>query len=53
VSWQIIPTPLIELLDDPDPETSQWAMRAMLTMQKFDIAILEQAAMPQAPSSSQ
>jgi predicted 3-demethylubiquinone-9 3-methyltransferase (glyoxalase superfamily) len=50
VSWQIIPTRLIELLDDPDPETSQRAMRAMLDMQKIDIATLEQAAEPAAPS---
>ncbi len=53
VSWQVIPTRLIELLDDPDPETSQRAMRAILDMNKIDIATLEQAAMAQAPSSSQ
>jgi predicted 3-demethylubiquinone-9 3-methyltransferase (glyoxalase superfamily) len=53
VSWQIIPTRLIELLDDPDPQTSQRAMRAMLDMQKIDVATLEQATMPQTPSPSQ
>jgi predicted 3-demethylubiquinone-9 3-methyltransferase (glyoxalase superfamily) len=44
VSWQIIPTRLVELLDDPDPERSQRAMTAMLGMQKIDVAALEQAA---------
>ncbi|CAN5212519.1 VOC family protein [soil metagenome] len=44
VSWQIIPTRLIELLNDPDPEKSQRAMRAMLDMNKIDIATLQQAA---------
>ena len=44
VSWQIIPTRLTELLEDPDPETSQRVMRAMLTMRKIDIAALEEAA---------
>jgi predicted 3-demethylubiquinone-9 3-methyltransferase (glyoxalase superfamily) len=48
VSWQIVPTRLTELLDDPDPERSQRAMRAMLDMKKIDIATLEQAAMPAA-----
>lgn len=44
LSWQIVPTRLTELLDDPDPETSQRVMRAMLEMRKIDIAALEQAA---------
>ncbi len=46
VSWQIIPTRLEELLDDPDPERSERAMRAMLQMKKIEIATLEEAAMP-------
>ncbi len=45
VSWQIVPTRLMELLGDPDTERSQGAMRAMLEMKKIDIAALEQAAM--------
>jgi predicted 3-demethylubiquinone-9 3-methyltransferase (glyoxalase superfamily) len=44
VSWQIVPTRLTELLGDPDPETSERVMRAMLEMKKIDIATLEQAA---------
>jgi predicted 3-demethylubiquinone-9 3-methyltransferase (glyoxalase superfamily) len=44
VSWQVVPTRLTELLDDPDPETSQRVMSAMLQMKKIDIAALEDAA---------
>jgi predicted 3-demethylubiquinone-9 3-methyltransferase (glyoxalase superfamily) len=44
VSWQIIPTALNELLDDPDPGRSQRAMKAMLEMGKIDIAALRRAA---------
>lgn len=44
VSWQIVPARLTELVGDPDPETSQRVMRAMLEMRKIDIATLEQAA---------
>ncbi|HEX2042862.1 MAG TPA: VOC family protein [Acidimicrobiales bacterium] len=44
VSWQIIPTRLVELLDDPDPDRSQRAMTAMLGMKKIDVAALELAA---------
>ncbi|HWB70882.1 MAG TPA: VOC family protein [Egibacteraceae bacterium] len=44
VSWQIIPSRLTELLNDPDPGTSQRTMRAMLDMKKIDIAALERAA---------
>ena len=43
VSWQIIPTALDELVSDPDPERSQRAMKAMLTMSKIDIAELQRA----------
>ena len=50
VSWQIIPTRLTELLNDPDPERCQRAMSAMLDMKKIDITTLEQAAMAGAPS---
>jgi predicted 3-demethylubiquinone-9 3-methyltransferase (glyoxalase superfamily) len=44
LSWQIIPDRLIELLGDPDPGRSERAMKAMLQMQKIDIATLEHAA---------
>ena len=44
VSWQVVPSRLSELLADPDPETSQRVMGAMLQMGKIDIAALEDAA---------
>ncbi|MDQ4104344.1 MAG: VOC family protein [Actinomycetota bacterium] len=44
VSWQIIPTVLIDLLKDPDLEKSQRVMRAMLDMRKMDIEALERAS---------
>jgi predicted 3-demethylubiquinone-9 3-methyltransferase (glyoxalase superfamily) len=44
LSWQIIPGALGKLLGDPDPRRSSRAMKAMLQMDKIDIAALEQAA---------
>ena len=44
LSWQIIPTALMELLGDPDPARSQRVMKAMLQMKKIDVAALERAA---------
>jgi predicted 3-demethylubiquinone-9 3-methyltransferase (glyoxalase superfamily) len=43
VSWQIVPTVLGELLNDPDPVKSKRVMKAMLQMNKIDIAKLKQA----------
>jgi len=43
LSWQIIPTVLGEMLNDPDPQKSQSAMKAMLQMGKLDIKALQQA----------
>jgi predicted 3-demethylubiquinone-9 3-methyltransferase (glyoxalase superfamily) len=44
LSWQIIPSRLNELLGDPDPETSQRVMQAILQMRKIEIPKLEEAA---------
>jgi predicted 3-demethylubiquinone-9 3-methyltransferase (glyoxalase superfamily) len=44
LSWQIIPTALMELLGDPDPGRAGRAMQAMLGMRKIDIAALREAA---------
>ena len=44
LSWQIVPTRLPELLQDPDSEKANRAMKAMLQMKKLDIAELEKAA---------
>lgn len=43
VSWQIIPTALPELLNDPDPEKSNRVMKAMLGMGKIEIQGLRDA----------
>ena len=44
VSWQIVPTALIRLLQDPDAQKAQRVMKAMLQMNKIDIARLQQAS---------
>jgi len=43
VWWQVIPTALMELMGDPDPEKSQRVVQAMLQMSKIDIAGLKRA----------
>lgn len=44
VSWQIVPTVMVELLSSPDPEKSNRVMKAMLKMKKIDIETLKQAS---------
>ena len=44
VTWQIIPSALPELLNDPDPEKAQRVMQAMLQMKKIDVEGLRNAA---------
>jgi predicted 3-demethylubiquinone-9 3-methyltransferase (glyoxalase superfamily) len=43
VSWQIVPTVLIDMVSDPTSEKSRRAMAAVLQMKKIDIAKLERA----------
>src|SRR5712692_5896052 len=43
VSWQVVPTVLIELLQDKDPEKAKRVMAAMLKMKKIEIAALKRA----------
>ncbi len=43
VSWQIVPTTLGEMLQDPDAEKAERVMKAMLKMEKIDIQTLKQA----------
>ena len=43
LSWQIIPTALGRLLNDPDPAKSKRVMQAMLQMNKIDIEGLKRA----------
>lgn len=44
LSWQVVPTALPELLNQPDPDKGQAVMTAMLSMQKIDINALKAAA---------
>jgi predicted 3-demethylubiquinone-9 3-methyltransferase (glyoxalase superfamily) len=44
LSWQVTPEKLLELIQDPDPERSQRAMKAMMQMKKLDIGEIERAA---------
>ena len=43
LSWQINPTVLGEMLNDPDPRKSKRVLEAMLKMKKIDIAGLKKA----------
>lgn len=43
LSWQIVPSNLSQLLNNPDREKAKRAMNAMLQMKKLDIQALEQA----------
>lgn len=44
LSWQIVPTKLPELLNDPDPARAERVMKAMLGMRKIDVQGLVDAA---------
>lgn len=43
LSWQIVPTTLVEMLVDPDHARSERVMMALLKMTKLDIAALRRA----------
>jgi predicted 3-demethylubiquinone-9 3-methyltransferase (glyoxalase superfamily) len=43
LSWQIVPTALVDMVQDKDAARSQRVMAAMLDMRKLDIAGLKQA----------
>jgi predicted 3-demethylubiquinone-9 3-methyltransferase (glyoxalase superfamily) len=43
LSWQVVPTTLMELMGDPDPARAGRVMQAMLQMDKIDIAALRRA----------
>jgi predicted 3-demethylubiquinone-9 3-methyltransferase (glyoxalase superfamily) len=44
LSWQVVPTGMEELFNDPDPERAHRAMQAMLKMGKIDVDALQRAA---------
>jgi predicted 3-demethylubiquinone-9 3-methyltransferase (glyoxalase superfamily) len=43
LSWQIVPTILGAMLNDPDPKKAERVMKAMLQMKKIDIKGLKRA----------
>ncbi|HEX7342847.1 MAG TPA: VOC family protein [bacterium] len=43
LSWQVVPTALVEMLQDKDPKKSERVMQAMLQMKKLDIQTLQDA----------
>jgi len=43
LSWQIVPQALIRMMQDPDSESVRRVVNAMLTMNKLNVAALEQA----------
>jgi predicted 3-demethylubiquinone-9 3-methyltransferase (glyoxalase superfamily) len=43
LSWQVIPTALVDMISDPDPEKAKRVTEAMFTMTKLDIAALQRA----------
>lgn len=43
LSWQIVPSAAIRLIQDPDPERSRRTWQALMQMRKIDIAALERA----------
>jgi predicted 3-demethylubiquinone-9 3-methyltransferase (glyoxalase superfamily) len=43
LSWQIVPTALAKLMNDPDPEKSRAVVQAMLAMNKIIIEDLHNA----------
>ena len=44
LSWQVVPTILLELISDPDQEKAQRVMAAMMQMGKIEIEPLQRAA---------
>ena len=43
VSWQVVPTALVDMISDPDPAKANRVMTAMLAMKKIDIEALRRA----------
>ncbi len=44
LSWQIVPSGFLRLVQDPDPARARRAMQAMMQMKKLDLEALKRAA---------
>ena len=51
LSWQVVPSELVQLIGDPNPVRANAAVQAMLSMTKIDIAGLREAADAAAPAA--
>jgi predicted 3-demethylubiquinone-9 3-methyltransferase (glyoxalase superfamily) len=52
VSWQVVPTVLVEMLQDEDPLKARRVMGAMLKMKKIDVEALKRAYEGRSDSAS-
>lgn len=43
VSWQVVPSPMLEMLSDPDSEKVRRVMEAFLPMKKLELPVLQAA----------
>jgi len=43
MSWQIVPSVLGEMMNDPDPDKSNKVMQALIQMEKIDLNVLRKA----------
>ena len=43
LSWQVVPTKLLQLINDKDPAKSNRVMQAMMQMTKINLATIEEA----------
>jgi len=43
LSWRVVPSALVKMIQDKDPKRSKRVMEAMFQMKKLDIARLDQA----------
>jgi predicted 3-demethylubiquinone-9 3-methyltransferase (glyoxalase superfamily) len=50
LSWQVIPSVLVDMMNEADPGKAQRVTEAMLRMTKLDIAALEKASVGSSPS---
>lgn len=44
LSWQVVPTTVLELMTDPDPDRAQRAFQAVLQMHRIDVVEVLRAA---------
>ncbi|MDJ1467227.1 VOC family protein [Xanthocytophaga flava] len=48
LSWQVVPTALLKMMRDKDPQRAKRVMEAMMKMSKIEVSVLEEAYNAQA-----